>query len=172
MELEIKRMLIALSAYYGQKFDDHVISMYAEDLADIPIDELKQTLLEIRRDPKITRFPLPAQIRAKTSNAIDSESRARECISRINTAVKRHGYMNSGAARDEIGPEGWRVVQANGGWMSICESDFISNPGLQAQARQRAKDLIEHGGALLELGSSLSTERTGKLLPFTLKSIE
>jgi hypothetical protein len=65
---DVTRLMIAMAAYYGQKIEDHVLLMYAEDLADIPLESLKQAFQQIRRDPKVTRFPLPAMVRDRVSD--------------------------------------------------------------------------------------------------------
>lgn len=62
---ELKILIIQTLGYYGQEVSDDVLRMYAEDLADLPLDAVRTALMVLRRDPKVTRFPLPGVIRAK-----------------------------------------------------------------------------------------------------------
>lgn len=65
---DVIKLMIAMAAYYGQKIEDHVLLMYAEDVSDLPLEGVKRAFHEIRRDPKVTRFPLPALIRERVGD--------------------------------------------------------------------------------------------------------
>lgn len=136
---EIKALIIATSAYFGQRLDDIVVTMYAEDLADLPVAEIQRALLALRRDPKTTRFPLPATIRDRIAPAPTEENDAAEAAARIAGAARRFGYTNPERAREFIGELGWRVVQLDGGWQNVCETLTEDNLGtFRAQWRQLA----------------------------------
>ncbi len=140
----IKKLLVGLSAYYQQQIPDVALSMYAEDLADIPAHLVQNAAREYRRNPKHTRFPLPAALRAIAIPEDDPEGAAREAAARIIGAVEKNGWPNPDRARAYIGELGWAVVQRLGGWPSICQTLDQTDIGVfQAQARDLAKVL--HG---------------------------
>ena len=62
---KIKSLIILTSAYYAHPIANEVVQMYAEDLADLGLENVKAALIELRKDPNVVRFPLPAKIRAK-----------------------------------------------------------------------------------------------------------
>lgn len=135
----IKALIVATSAYYGQKLDDHVVAMYAEDLADLPVDKVAAALKEIRRDPKTTRFPLPAVIRVRVMPEQNPEHEALEAVARIVAAVSNIGPYRTQDARAFIGELGWSVVQSEGGFENVCQVLNEDNIGiLKAQWRQLA----------------------------------
>ena len=145
---ELKALIVAHSAYYGQKLDPTVIQMYAEDLADLPIEVLRRALHEIRRDPKVNRFPLPAVIRARVTPPEMDEDQARDAAARIITAIARCGWTNPDSAKAMIGELGWEVVQRQGGWRSICEGVMEENKTIfQAQWRDLAMSLSRRSRA-------------------------
>jgi hypothetical protein len=55
-----------------------VLCLYVEDLADLPFDAVMGAIKRLRRDPKITRFPLPAIIRDRVAPVTDSRPGAEE----------------------------------------------------------------------------------------------
>jgi hypothetical protein len=55
---KIKSLIVLTSAYYQHPIANEVVQMYAEDLADLGFEGVKAALLELRKDPGITRFPL------------------------------------------------------------------------------------------------------------------
>lgn len=135
----IKALIVATSAYYGQKLDDHVVAMYAEDLVDLPVEQIERVLKEVRRDPKTTRFPLPAIIRDRLTPAITPENEALESVSRIIAAVSNIGPYQLERAKEFIGTLGWEVVKAEGGWENVCMNLTDDNVGmLRAQWKHLA----------------------------------
>jgi hypothetical protein len=64
--------------------------------------------------------------------------------------VPKVGYCNAGQAEKYIGPDGWRIVQRQGGWTYICENLGRNlNPGtFQAQLRDQLLGEIQYGGAI------------------------
>lgn len=146
--VELKALIVATSAYYGQKLDPTVIAMYAEDLVDLPIEQVRDALLQIRRDPKITRFPLPAVIRDRIQPADTVEADARDAASRIVAAISRFGWPNGERARGYVGELGWLVVERQGGWQNLCQAVETDDIGiLQAQWRELAVSLIKRAKA-------------------------
>jgi hypothetical protein len=117
----IQQQLIYLCAYYQTQFPDRVLAMYAEDLADLPQGALLQAFQDIRRDPKVTRFPLPAMIRARVAPSENLDDRAAEIASRIPEALSRFGWNNPKKAREFVGEIAWEIIAREGGWQRVCE---------------------------------------------------
>lgn len=160
--IQLKAIIAMTAAYFGSPLADEVIAMYAEDLADLPFASVIQAIKAVRRDPKITRFPLPAVIRSKLIAQENDEDKARDIAARLLAAIRRHGsYWTSGfisngkkyypgseqkifetweeAAKTEIGELGIALVKRFGGWESICDFSENSNPSaFQAQIRDLA----------------------------------
>lgn len=136
----IKGLLVMASAYWREKLEDHVVEMYAEDLSEFSVEEIKAALSQLRRDPKVTRFPLPAVIASAIRPPQTADDAAKEAAARIMAAVPKFGWPNQAAAREYIGELGWQVVQMQGGWPYLCETLKPSMiPTLQAQFRELAK---------------------------------
>jgi hypothetical protein len=118
----LKKLLVATAAYYGQQVPDNVLALYVEDLADLPFVDVARVLREIRRDPKTTRCPLPAAIRAKLRPVDTDEGIALAAVTRMIEAVSRYGWNNTEKAKEFCGELAWSIVTADGGWMKVCEN--------------------------------------------------
>ncbi len=139
---QLKAIIIATSMYYGHKLEDQVITLYVEDLEDLEFISVIQAIKDVRRDPKTTRFPLPALIRAKICPPESREDIAREVAARIIQAVGLYGWNNPDRAKCFIGELGWLVVARQGGWRSICQEMNEDNKSImQAQMRDLAHTL-------------------------------
>lgn len=151
MSTRLKETIINVASYYGRTISAPVLAMYAEDLADLPEDEVISAYTAYRRNPKNTQFPLPAQIRGVVSPAIDPDSAAREIASRINHAVVKFGWANAPEAHSYIGELGWDIVNRSGGWSYICQNLGVQlDPGVfSAQVRELAKSSITHDSQAL-----------------------
>ncbi len=135
----LKEILVATALYYGQEVADPALQLFVEDLEDLPIKDVLCALKELRRDPKITRLPLPAVIRAKLQPPQTDDDESREAAARIIAAIAKFGWPNSGHARAYIGELGWAVVQRQGGWTTVCDMvDEGSLTSYQAQWRDLA----------------------------------
>lgn len=136
-------LFVAMAAYYGHDIADAALQLYVEDLSDLEIGAIKYTLTQMRRDPKVRRMPLPAEIREMIRPAqISDDDQAREAAARILTAISRFGWNNHERARAYVGELGWAVVQAQGGWMQLCEEVTDSRVGTyQAQWRDLAASI-------------------------------
>lgn len=136
---------MATSAYYQLKLEGHVISMYAKDLSDLLLEDVLEAYKKYRQYPKNTRFPLPSQIRNILNQNINDEDKARDATGRIITAISKYGYSNPIEAKEYIGNLGWKVVERQGGWSTLCErvqNDQI--PIYQAQWIKYATSLINY----------------------------
>lgn len=175
----IKRLLIMASAYWREKLDDHVVEMYAEDLSEFGVEQIKAALTKMRRDTSVTRFPLPSKIAALIQPQISSDDEAREAAARIFAAVPKFGWCNQRMAREYIGELGWRVVELQGGWTYLCETLKPNMaPTLQAQFRELAKTIqVKHLNGSSDVPPALPEKFDGVLEALgesrlVLKSIE
>lgn len=136
---QLKALFVATSSYYGHEIPDTALRLYVEDLDDLPFAEIAQALLLLRRDPKQTKCPLPAVIRARINAASDPDSHAVMIAGRILEAIAMIGPYETAKARTFIGPHGWRAVEMSGGWHTICQSETDDLGVRMAQWRNLAK---------------------------------
>lgn len=115
-----------VASYYQRRVDDPVLRMYAEDVADLSIDDVLRALNAYRKNPKNRTMPLPANIREIINPVETSDGQAREIAARIEGAIVKFGWSNSDLAREFIGDVGWEVVQRYGGWSHVCQSHGVT----------------------------------------------
>ena len=126
----LKALLVAMALYYGQEIADAALGLYVEDLEDLALADVQRVLRELRRDPKTTRMPLPAVVRARiVPEAMSDEDLAIEAVNRIFEAVARWGWNNAARAKLMIGELGWKVVEMDGGWLTVCQELTEDNKG-------------------------------------------
>lgn len=136
---KLKALFVATAAYFGHEIPDSALVMYVEDLQDLPFEAVAAAMGEVRRDPKTTRCPLPAMIRARAMPQTDPEAEALEAVGRMVEAISRIGPYRVSDARNFIGELGWAVVTREGGWEQVCSVLTEENIGtLKAQWRQMA----------------------------------
>ncbi len=139
----IKALIIATCAYYRERLDDHVVEMYAEDLLPLGLAKITEAIRAIRRDHKVTRFPLPAKIYEIACPANSDDSVASTLAANIIRCSGRYGnvwangfrhqgqsvFEGSGhyhrtfedAVKAEIGTLGLAVIGHWGGWRRLCD---------------------------------------------------
>jgi hypothetical protein len=142
---ELKRLIVHVADYYGRTLKPAVISMMAEDLADLPYEQVQQAYERYRRNSKALVFPLPAQIRGLLEPEVTPEAQGRETYARITQAVRKFGYMQADQAAEFIGEHGWDIVKSLGGWYYICSTDTLSQSSVMALIRERAADFVRFG---------------------------
>lgn len=146
--MKLRETIVLTAMYYEKTLNEQVLEMYVNDLAGLNERQVILAYEVYRKDPKNMRFPLPAQIRAICEPPVDDDSLAREAASRIVSAVRTIGYPSPGVAREYIGELGWKVVERNGGWMSLCQNLMEDQIGtFQAQARDLARAQIQFARA-------------------------
>lgn len=135
-----------MAAYFRVQMDDTVLRMYAEDLSDLPFEQVMSALVTFRKDPKNRFMPLPAQIRDIVEPVVTPEQRAREIAARIEGAIVKFGHPNRLEAKEFIGEEGWAVVERYGGWGHLCENHglSISPASFHAQVREQLTTTFKH----------------------------
>lgn len=140
---ELKKGIIMTAAYYGRDLKPEVVAMMADDLIDLPFDDVSKAYSDYRKDPKNRTMPLPAQIRDIVQPASTPESDGREGAARITQTIVKFGWANPTDARNFLGEHVWSVVESFGGWNYICTNHGMSiDPGaFHAQARERIIDV-------------------------------
>lgn len=135
-----------VAAYFRIQIDDAVLRMYAEDVSDLPFDDVIAALVSYRKDPKNRFMPLPAQIRDIIAPVSTPEEMAREIAARIEGAIVKFGHPNEAEARNYIGAEGWGIVQRYGGWNHLCQNHglSISPASFHAQVREQLVSAFRH----------------------------
>lgn len=152
MSQDVKRTIILAANYYGRDLKPEVVAMMADDLADLDPRAVIAAFDKYRRETKVHRFPLPAEIRQMVKPQVDTDSAAREIAARITGAVTKFGWANAGDAKGFIGDTGWRLVSDLGGWSHICQNLGVSiDPtAFQAQVRDLAKARLTHSTGAIE----------------------
>jgi len=138
---EVKKIMVGLAEYYQTTLTPGQITMYADDLVDLGLEEIAAAIKRIRQNPTITFFPRPSIIRQEIFGSVKDD--ALEASSRIVQAMSKFGYTNPEKAKLFIGSVGWRVVERDGGWGSICRNVTTESlPIYKAQWRELAASTI------------------------------
>jgi hypothetical protein len=163
---ELKKALIALSAYYQRPLTDAAITMMVEDFEDESWPEVEAAMREYRRDPKNRTFPLPAQILGVIRKPLDSKHIAIDLAKQICAAIQSHGwnwtqgYASAGrtvfhgggythanfddAVIAELGEVALEVIRRRGGWKYLHDEFFDSNEGtFVAQLRDHIESILQ-----------------------------
>lgn len=166
--MTLKEVILLTHEYYnrGAPLSDQVLLMYASDLSDLEPKKCIAAYEQYRRSPANKTFPLPAQIRALVNpeEFVTVEAKAREIAARICAAVPKFGWNNGSEARAFIGPEGWDVVQRQGGWQHLCEFfGWKINPSsFQAQVRDQVEASLHYGRQTIEESISAIPENRAR----------
>lgn len=136
-----------VSQYYGRKVERQVLAMMVDDLEDLSFDDVFNAFRNYRRNPKNKFFPLPAAIREMIAPEITPEAQGRDIAASIQKAIVDHGYPNGARAKEDLGHDGWRVIEMLGGWAHLCQNlgIAIDVSSFYAQARQLAEDVVRYG---------------------------
>lgn len=122
----LKRAIIAASAYYGRQLADDAIRMYVMDLQDLPYKQVVEAMKKYRMNTANRQLFLPAHIREIIFPSLNSKDLARLTAARITEAISKFGWSNAEGAKAHIGDEGWKHVQRAGGWLYLCENMGLS----------------------------------------------
>lgn len=142
-QAEIMKLVAALGEYYDKPLTPGQVAMYSQDLMVLEPEQLAQAINTYRNDPRNDRFPLPVKLKAMVGLAINPEDEAIQIAGRILSAIASIGPYRGQDAREAIGEIGWQVVQAEGGWQTICEIQTDDIPIRKAQWRNLAKTFCE-----------------------------
>ena len=147
MKAKIAQKLYGLASYYKETLTENQVKMYVEDILSSGIGEekLAQAILLYRQDGKNTFFPLPAKLITLVTPEESSDlDIGREATGRIIQAVSKFGFYRLQDAKEFIGSLGWKVVERQGGWGSLCTNLNSENKGtLQAQMRDSAVSILK-----------------------------
>ena len=121
---EFRAEVFKMAAYYREKVDDFVLDMYAEEFSEagLTLEQIRYGYLQLRRNPRVTRLPLPAAVIQAVRPELDPIEEAKELAGTIMQAIAQCGSYSGTAARNMIGETGWEVVSRMGGWNSLCNS--------------------------------------------------
>lgn len=168
----VAKMLIDMAKFYGYELEKRQLELYVDVLSQFPAEGLLQCGKEYMQNPKNDRFPIPPhKILAKHLPAdVSDEAQAREIAARIVGSVTKYGWANPKEAREFIGPVGWRVVEVQGGWSSICENLGVTiDPGVfQAQLREQLQARLQYGESAVDAAVKkeiASVKKTEGLIP-------
>lgn len=148
---DLKKMVIALAELYGEVISENRMTLYVSLLGEFRPEEVQQAIRKVCSDPKISRFPLPAQIIAQIRPAIDIDGESRDGAARIIGAIKKFGWHDQEGAKKYLGEICWKAIDTMGGWVSICENMRIDEiTTYQAQFRELIKSTIQRRMAGIE----------------------
>lgn len=169
--IEIKKILAGLSVYYNQNISVEQLTMYADDLNELTLDELAIAIKKVRLNPAIKYMPKPAEIIEQVRG---NENHAAIALANLVVeAIGKFGHNNAHRAKEFLGEKGWELVKREGGWESICERTTIENVSImKAQWRELAK-AIEYQNVKNDLQSNplLELKAAKFLLDKSVKSI-
>lgn len=113
---------------------DRILGPHGYDRVCSALDAMLST-----RSPR-DGFPSIKEILTAISPELDTQSAAVVAANRIWGAVAAHGWPNARSARGSLGETIWAVVEAAGGWATVCSDANEMDPGtFKAQMRELAK---------------------------------
>ena len=163
--IQVKEKLFLTCLAMGKELPQPVVTMFGEDLKDLPFDATMMAIDSYRRDGKNRQAPMPGQIRDMVLPKVEDKDQARDCAALILKAISRRGYYwaggsmmdgvcrfegNSGvfhetfetACKEFCGDLAWEVIQRFGGWQRLCEvANDSQDTTLMAQLRDLADSL-------------------------------
>lgn len=157
---QIKYLLLRLAEYYCFPITENQLSMFAEDLADVPPDELRQVIIKYRQTPGNVRFPLPAALKQALGSCVTDRDEATVEAGRIRSAISVYGSYQIKLAKEALGESTWVIVKLMGGWETVCGTTQDDRGMFFAQVR----DLVEASQRMSKVGK-LNTK-------FELKKLE
>ena len=122
------------------KPDELTVGIWHEMLQDLPGEvvaaAVKRTCATLKFPPSI------ADIReavVKATKDAQGALTAAEAWTMVNKAVRWYGYYREAEAREKLGAEIWRAVEAVGGWREVCASE---EPGIISAQFERRYNAI------------------------------
>lgn len=142
-ESEFQMRLVALAGMVrGFVLSPQIIELYHRLLEPMGFENVNRALDQIlmergSNDP----FPSIKEITKLLNNELDPESHAIDIAGKIMQALPKYGSDDLGVQRAKalIGPIGWKVVEAEGGWRHLIENTKNDQvPILKSQWRKQA----------------------------------
>lgn len=169
---KLAALIVATTSYFGVEVQDDVIKMYIEDLLHLDETEIEIGFRQLRRDTKLTRFnllPIPAKVIEAVRPEVRPEDIAVDFTNQICRAIERHGiYWPQGytgaagtfwqvgskffptfheAVEAELGPQAFTVINRLGGWQSLHDGYYNTDPGIfKAQLRRGVEATVRVKG--------------------------
>lgn len=134
-------VILKNAVFYDVQMSEVKLKILAEELVDLPIEQVIRAYDFFRREPNRRQMPMPADVRARVAPShITNDQFALEASNKIVEAMSKFGWTNPERAEQFMGPIGWEVVKREGGWAQICERTKNEDlPILKAQWRELAK---------------------------------
>lgn len=134
---QIARIYGTIAEVFGKNLSDNGLRLMVESLEDLPFDLVMHILQNWTSTG--TQFPMPFLIRDKICPENSERDIGIEVAARIIQAISKFGNPNLLQAREFMGELGWKVVQRQGGWLTLCSELTEENKGItQAQLRDLA----------------------------------
>lgn len=112
-------VMTALAETYGQETNPFKEKVYAQALADAPIEAIEQAAWELIRTRTLSSFPKPGEIR-EYLNGGKAEDKAVLALDRLERAMSSVGKYRSVAFADTTI---MAVVHSMGGWVKLCSME-------------------------------------------------
>lgn len=141
---KILREWAMLAAYFQSNISDGVLSLYTDDVAHLPFQEVLAAMAEVRKEKGRRFMPLPADVLDKFSSDVSPLTLANEVAGLICSGIEKFSPDDTIRAHAYIGELGWMVVKKLGGWQSLCTT--LTNDDMRsffAQVRELTKSQIE-----------------------------
>ncbi len=154
-----------VAEYYGHKFTEGQVKMFAEDLMEYEMDDIKKSFKQYRTDTSksFNGMPRPDSLIKYLEPQIDSDLMAVEIADRIYQAIGDYGWPNGERAREAIGEVAWAVIGGGSAWIRLCQSNDDRDKTNQiAQWRKSAKSKLEQikkGHLVIPLEIPLNTAK-------------
>lgn len=140
---QLARQIVGMAEAFGKNVTETGLRFYLDSLADLPIEDVNRAIVELAKSCRM--MPTIAEIRAKANpaEAVTDEHRAVETANRIVEAISEFGWVDPAGAQAFLGDLGWKVVERDGGWLSVCTRTTNDDlPIIKAQWRELAKALM------------------------------
>jgi hypothetical protein len=163
-QIDFVRAMRSVAKLTGAEIDEFMFELYSEGLRSIgwtkAIDGLKRHCLTSRRFPTVEDV---IKLSCPESLPPSVESEATEIVALIFAAISKHGWPNPAQAKEMIGPVGWKLVERQGGWSSICDVQNNQIGTFRAQWKQEVESILTYepslrlpaaGGDILAIGAA------------------
>lgn len=176
-EREFFQLMETLGSITSTNLNEFVVNLYLEALKPYGLEKVNRALMTYMMDlDKYSKIPTIRAIKIKMGAVkISKDLQAKETAAKILSAISKFGYSVSlndvklDDIKKYVGVIGWRVVELQGGWNTICESvTNVNKPTYQAQWRDLALSLSEQEQKVMELPQSSDDKISGLITDISL----
>jgi hypothetical protein len=145
--IRIGELWMGLAQMYGKEIPRPALSIMLNAVADLDAVKIEKALNDWAMTSKLSRHPLPADIREIIQPTMDPSHEAQECVSLIFESIRQFGWADPLGAKEHMGELAWGIVVSHGGWTNLCQNlgTEISESTFRAQARDLAIARITSG---------------------------